>query len=348
MLGKGGGVVSIDPLSGLDEAQRALLRPAGHPAWVDPMLATLTERRFSDSGWFFERKLDGIRCIAFRHADEVRLLTRNKQRLERTYPELVDALLGQPAQDFVVDGEIVALEHGRTSFALLQQRSGISDSARARKSPVAVSYYIFDLLHIDGNDTRALPLRTRKQLLRRSIDFGSPLRFTNHTNRDGEAYFESACTKGWEGVIAKKADSTYSSRRSTNWLKFKCEAGQEFVIGGFTDPAGTRIGFGALLLGYNEDGGFVYAGKVGTGFDDRTLRELRRRLDELEIARAPFGGGRRFERGTHFVTPELVAEVRFSEWTRDGMLRHPTFLGLREDKAAGEVTRERPMKPLRA
>lgn len=329
-----------DPFAGLTADDRARLGRTGHPTWIDPMLATLTDRRFSDRGWVYERKFDGVRCLAFRDGDEVALLSRKKQRLENTYPEIVDQLAMQALDDFVVDGEIVAFERGRTSFSRLQQRSGITDPARARRSPVAVRYYLFDLLHLAGHDTRALPLRSRKRLLLGALAFGGPLRFATHRNTDGEAYFASACRHGWEGIIAKKADSTYGSRRSANWLKFKCGGGQELVVGGFTEPAGSRAGFGALLLGYYERGEFVYAGKVGTGFDDSTLRTLRRAMDALETKESPFGDRGRFERGTHFVHPLLVAQIGFTEWTRDGMLRHPRFLGLRDDKSARSVTRE--------
>lgn len=304
------------------------------------MLATLTDKRFSDAGWIYERKLDGIRCLAHRSGANVTLYSRKRLHLERTYPEIVDALGAQESDDFVIDGEVVAFEGRRTSFALLQQRSGITDPARARESPVHVIYYVFDLLCLDGNDTRGLPLRSRKKLLKNAIEFTGPLRFTTHRNADGEDYLEHACASGWEGIIAKKADSVYASRRSPNWLKFKCTAGQEFVIGGFTRPTGSRTGFGALLLGYFEGDRFVYAGKVGTGFDERTLRDLRAKLDDLEVGRSPFADARRFERGTHFVRPSIVAQIGFTEWTRDGMLRHPRFEGIREDKAASEVVRE--------
>jgi DNA ligase D-like protein (predicted ligase) len=327
-------------LSGLSPELRARLREARHPEWVDPMLATPTERRFSDPGWLFERKLDGIRCLAFRQGDRLRLLSRNQQRLDNTYPELADRIAAQAVDDFVLDGEVVAFENGRTSFALLQQRSGVTDARRARQSPVAVTYFVFDVLHLAGHDTRDLPLRVRKALLRRAIDLRAPLKYTRHRNGEGVGYFAHACSHGWEGLVAKRADSSYASRRSPNWLKFKCESGQELVIGGFTEPSGSRSGFGALLLGYHADGELRFAGKVGTGFDDKTLRELRRRLSSIEIERSPFADVRRFERGTHFVRPELVAQVGFTEWTRDGMLRHPRFLGLRTDKAASEVTRD--------
>ncbi len=315
------------------------------------MLATLTDRRFSDPRWLFERKLDGERCLAFRDGARVRLLSRAPQRLDGTYPEVGDALARVPAGDFVVDGEVVAFDRGRTSFGRLQQRIGISDPERARRSPVAVFYYVFDLLHLDGHDTRALPLRARKSLLRDTLSFRSrTLRYTAHRNAEGEALFATACARGWEGVIAKLADAPYVGRRSGEWLKFKCSAGQELVVGGFTEPTRSRVGLGALVVGYYQRGDLVYAGKVGTGFSQATLRELRQRLDALETPDPPFHDGdevRRAARGpggaaVHWVRPELVAEVAFSEWTTDGRLRHPRFVGLRDDKPAREVVREAP------
>jgi bifunctional non-homologous end joining protein LigD len=339
-----------DPFASLPPDARSRLRPAPHPVWVDPMLATLTDRRFSDPGWLFERKLDGERCLAFRDGGRVRLLSRTKQHLDGTYPEITDALARLPVDDFVVDGEVVAFDRGRTSFGRLQQRIGISDPERARRSPVAVFYYVFDLLHLDGHDTTALPLRARKSLLRDTLSFRSRmLRYTTHRNVEGEALFTVACARGWEGVIAKRADAPYVGRRSGDWLKFKCSAGQELVVGGFTEPTGSRVGLGALVVGYYQGGDLVYAGKVGTGFSQATLLELRGRLDALETPGPPFrdddvGRAARGPGGAavHWVRPELVAEVGFTEWTTDGRLRHPRFVGLRDDKPAREVVREAP------
>jgi len=330
-----------DHLRALSPGEFARLHQQGTPSWVDPMLATLSERRFSDPGWVFERKLDGIRCLTFRSGDEVRLLSRRRLRLNSTYPELVDCLGAQACDDFVVDGEIVAFADGRTSFERLQLRSGIHDAARARLSGVPVFYYVFDVLHLDGYDTRDLPLRARKKLLSRTLEFVPPLRLTRHRNTAGEALFEKACASGWEGLIAKRADSVYTSRRSTDWLKLKCSSGQEFVIAGFTEPSGSRYGFGALLLAYYDGDDLRYAGKVGTGFDERTLRDLRARLEKIEVKSSPFNPPVRLERSLHFVRPELVAEVAFTEWTRDGMLRQPRFKGLRSDKSPLGVRRER-------
>ena len=324
-----------------DEA-RSRLRPSPPPEWVAPMLATLTDRYFSDPAWIFERKLDGERCLGYCVDGEVRLLSRSQQHLDGTYPEIVDSLARQDAPDIVIDGEVVALEHGQTSFELLQQRLGLTNAEEARKSPVAVYYYIFDVLHLDGYDTTALPLRDRKALLRKALRYSDPLRFTAHRNAEGEAYFGFACAHGWEGLVAKRADSVYASRRSPDWLKFKCSLGQEFVVGGFTDPAGSRVGLGALLVGYYDERGLAYAGKVGTGFSTATLLALRQELDALETANSPFTHDRVAERGVHWVRPVLVAEIVFSEWTGDGKLRHPRFEGLRRDKEAEDVHRERP------
>ena len=310
------------------------------PRWRSPTLATLTDDRFSDPEWIFERKLDGIRGLAFRDGDEVRLMSRNQLSLNGTYPEIVEALATQDTTRFVVDGEIVAFEGRRTSFARLQGRSGIADPEQARASGIPVFYYVFDLLHLDGEDTTQVPLIERKKLLRNAFRFEDPLRFTTHRVKNGEAAFRTACERGDEGVIAKRAEAPYEGRRSTAWLKFKCSRDQEFVVGGYTAPKRSRVGLGALLLGYYESSDLVYAGKVGTGFDDATLRGLHDRLSRIEQQRPPFTAGLVREPGAHWVKPKLVAQVGFSEWTRDGKLRHPRYLGLRTDKKPGEVVRE--------
>jgi bifunctional non-homologous end joining protein LigD len=331
-----------DPFGKLpDRVQRSLVerRP---PSWIDPMLATLTARRFSDPGWIFEPKFDGVRCLSFRHDGGVRLMSRNRLSANDRYPEIAEALAAQDAADFIVDGEVVAFEGNRTSFARLQRRMQVRDPNNARRSGVPVYYYVFDVLYAGGFDVTGLPLRDRKALLRGLFSFKDPVRFTAHRNADGVRYWEQACRRGLEGVIAKRADSPYVPGRSGHWLKFKCVNEQEFVIGGFTDPKGSRHDFGALLIGYHRDGDLVFAGKVGTGFDDETLRTLGRRLRALEQERPPFTAGRLPRKGVHWVRPELVGQIGFTEWTRDGQLRHPRFLGQRDDKAAREVVREMP------
>ena len=305
------------------------------PDRVEPMKAVLTDERFSDPDWVFERKLDGIRCIAIKADKQVRLLSRNHLSLNSRFPEVVEALERDPATRVVLDGEIVAFAGAQTSFEALQQRG---------ERDVAVFFYVFDLLYADGRNITSLPWRERKSRLRRALSFVGPVRLTPHRNGDGEALFREACQKGWEGLIAKRADAPYVHGRSRDWLKFKCSAEQELVIGGFTAPTGTRIELGALLLGYYEDGRLRFAGKVGTGFTRATLRDLAAKLAPLRRDDSPFADDVR-ERRVTWAEPKLVAQVGFSEWTRDGRLRHPRFLGLRDDKAAEEVVRERGAAP---
>ena len=319
-----------DPLAVLDEAQRARLRPASLPDRVEPMKAVLTEQRDWGESWLFERKLDGIRCVAIKDAHRVRLASRNQLSLNGRFPEIVAALEADAATEFVIDGEIVAFGGAQTSFARLQQRGS---------GNVRVFLYAFDLLHLSGFDTTRLPLRTRKALLRRSLTWSGPIRFTVHRNHGGEALFRDACRRGWEGLIAKREDAPYTHGRSRDWLKLKCSAQQELVIGGYTPPRGSRSDFGALLLGYFQRGRLRYAGKVGTGFTRASLQELGEQLQPMRREHSPFADEVR-ERGAVWVEPQLVAEVAFTEWTRDGRLRHPSFLGLRDDKPAVEVVRE--------
>jgi bifunctional non-homologous end joining protein LigD len=310
--------------------ERGLVVPGDPPTGADAMKAVLTRERFSDPAWIYERKLDGIRCIAVRDGADTRLWSRNDLSMNARYPEVAEAIAGQPRTRFAVDGEVVAFDGPQTSFAKLTRRG---------REYVPVFFYVFDLLWLDGEDVRRLPLRTRKRLLRDALDWQDPLRFTQHRNEDGEAFYAEACAKGWEGLIAKRVDSPYGGGRSKDWLKFKCGMGQELVIGGFTAPQGARIEFGALLMGYYDGGALRYAGKVGTGFDQALLRSLGARMRELAVPDPPFADPVR-ERGVTWVKPELVAQIGFSEWTRDGRLRHPRFLGLRDDKPAAQVVRE--------
>jgi bifunctional non-homologous end joining protein LigD len=322
----------VDALAGLSDAERAHAPASPPPDRAGAMKAVLTDARFSDPDWIFERKLDGIRCIAIRNGRDLRLLSRNDLSLNTRYPELAEALVAERCDQFAVDGEVVAFEGSRTSFARLAQRA---------RHHVPVFLYVFDILWLQDHDVRRLPLRTRKRLLRGALQFHGPVRLTPHRNRDGEALFSEACRKGWEGLIAKRAESPYVTTRSRDWLKFKCEQGQELVIGGYTAPRGARTEFGALLLGYNCGERLEYAGKVGTGFDRETLRSLGAQLRELRREEPPFADPSVIrERGVSWVTPQLVAQIGFTEWTGHGRLRHPRFLGLRDDKDASEVVRE--------
>ena len=280
------------------------------------MAATLTRERFEGPDWVFERKLDGIRLLAFKQGSAVRLLSRNQLLQNAHYPAFVDALEQLPVSDCVLDGEATGV-WGK------QQLAG---------------YHLFDVLWLEGRDVTSLPLEQRRQLLS-ALPLASPLELV--ARLDEARPWERACHEGWEGVIAKRRDSQYEHRRSPHWLKMKCEASQELVIGGFTDPQGRRQGLGSLLVGHYDAGELVFAGKVGTGFDTKLLLELRGRLDALEIPNAPFTRAVGLPRvRVHWVRPELVVQVAFMEWTGHGKLRHPRLVGLRHDKHAREVTRE--------
>jgi bifunctional non-homologous end joining protein LigD len=328
-----------DPLTVLGATDRDLLR-AARPGFVAPMLATLTDDRFSDPDWIFERKFDGERVVVVRDGGRTELFTRNNKSATATFPELVDALGAQSSDGLVADGEVVAFDGKTTSFSRLQQRLGVTDPQRARGSDVAVTIYLFDAMAVGGHDLTPLPLRSRKRVLNAAVDARDPVRISAHRNTDGEDYLRDACRRGWEGLIAKRADASYRpGHRSRDWLKFKCVRDQELVVGGFTDPTGSRVGLGALLVGYHDRGRLRYAGKVGTGLDENQLRSLRGRLDEMTVPESPFAERVRESTAT-WVRPELVAQIGFTEWTRDGRLRHPRFLGLRDDKPAPDVVRE--------
>lgn len=330
-----------DTFARLNDSKRAKLRKQKQPHWLQPMLATLTAKHFSDPDWIFERKLDGVRCIAFRRGDTVRLISRNALDMTASYPEIAAALARQRCDDFIVDGELVAMDGKATSFSQLQSRLGVRAPDKALIAAVPVYLYLFDVMHVDGHAATALPQLDRKELLRGMLRFRDPLRYTDHRAEHGEKFLKEACRDGWEGLIAKDAAAPYIHKRSRSWLKFKCVSGQELVIGGYTDPQGSREGFGALLVGYYERGALRYAGKVGTGYDHETLRKLTAKLTRLGRSACPFATTPREPR-VHWVSPELVGEFGFTEWTGDGKLRHPRFLGLRADKKATSVRRERP------
>jgi len=328
-------------LQNLPEEEKQKLKKAGNTEWTAPMLAKLTKDYFSSDDWIFERKLDGERCLASRDGETVKLKSRNKQELGDTYPEIAKALKKQGEKSFLIDGEIVAFKGKLTSFSKLQNRMRIEDPEEASKSGVRVYFYVFDIICLDGFDLSAVSLRSRKSVLKKVLKFSDPIRFTPHRNGSGKSFYREACEKGWEGIIAKEASSGYVHSRSGKWLKFKCVNRQEFVICGFTDPEGERKGFGALLLGYYEEGNLAYAGKVGTGFDDETLEDLSERLSRIETGEFPFedGEGGRGD-AVHWVRPKLVCEAGFTEWTAEGKLRHPRYYGLRRDKDPKEVVRE--------
>jgi bifunctional non-homologous end joining protein LigD len=318
------------------------LRYRAQPTWVPPMLATLTETLPSEGKWIYEPKLDGVRALIYVSGGSVRIYSRNRKPLNGAYPELVEALEPAVRGDAVLDGEIVAFDpdRGVTSFARLQQRMQLRDPIRARRSQVPIFLYLFDCLFYEGVDLTTLALVDRKAVLRDVVWFDDPIRFTPHKSSGSAAMLREACDQGAEGILAKRAESRYVSARSTDWLKLKCVRQQEFVIGGYTAPQGSRERLGALLVGYYEGKSLRYAGKVGTGYDRQTLETLHRRLVPLHRDASPFSEGPAPAGEIQWVTPRLVAQIGFSEWTTAGLLRHPRFIGLRDDKAAREVRRE--------
>ena len=280
------------------------------PEWLEPMAATLTQERFSGPDWLFERKFDGVRLLAYKRGRAVELYSRN--RLPQHLPVLAKAIARLPGEELILDGEV--------------SWHGGSD------------YHVFDILWINGRLVTALPLEERRALLK-TLPLKSPMHRVDLLS--GDEPWERARREGWEGVIAKRRGSPYEHRRSKHWLKMKIEASQELVVGGFTDPQGSRAGLGALLVGYYDGGDFVFAGKLGTGFDTRMLLDLRRRLDALEIAKPPFTKATGLPKiRAHWVRPKIVVQVAFMEWTRHGKLRHPRLIAVRFDKKARDVVRE--------
>lgn len=324
----------------ISSEERKLLVKTKMPSFMPVMLATLTKKRFSDPEWIFERKFDGERCLVFKKGKTVTLKSRNDKSINASYPEIVDAFKAFDAPDMIVDGELVAMVRGATSFTRLQQRFGIRSEKEARATGFTAYLYIFDLLYIDGYDITQLPLLTRKKILLACMPFNKPLFYTNHTATIGEKLYKQACKKGWEGLIAKYGTGTYVHKRSSQWLKFKCVNEQELVIGGYTDPRGSRTGFGALLVGFYKDNQLHYAGKIGTGYNEATLQKLTAKLKKITTQKNPFVTEIAHSEHTHFVKPVLVAEIGFAEWTRDNKVRHGRFLGLRDDKNPKEVVQE--------
>ena len=291
-----------------------------------PMKAVLTAERPAGPEWVFERKLDGIRCLAVKDRGRTRLYSRNELSLNDRYASLAGALDADPADGFVIDGEAVAFVGGRDRF-------GGGEGGE-------LFYYVFDVLVAGGRDVRSLPLEARRAVLEGLLGWRDPLRLTQQVTGDGAALLADACRDGWEGLIAKRCGTPYVSTRSRDWLKLKCTRSHELVIGGFTAPHGSRTDLGALLVGHYEDGRLRYAGKVGTGFTRATLQALSEQLAPLVREISPFEPEKAIPRAATWVEPELVAQIAFMEWTADGRLRHPSFLGLRIDKSPREVVRE--------
>lgn len=305
-----------------------------------PMLATLTEKRFFEKDWIYECKFDGERCVAFKQGATISLKSRNDKSLDISYPEIKRAVAKLNIDTIILDGEMVTFKGKVSSFSQLQERMHVKDQQEAEQSHIKVFYYVFDVIYMHGYDVTKMPLVERKQLLK-TIVFKDPLRLTDYRFKASDRYYHQACARGWEGLIVKKADSIYVHKRSSNWLKFKCVNEQELVIGGYTDPQRSRIGFGAILIGYYKQGKFHYAGKVGTGFDDATLKDLTKRFQQIATTKNPFINYDGRKSGVHWVRPVLVCEIGFTEWTNDNKLRHPRYLGLRRDKSAKKVRQEK-------
>jgi bifunctional non-homologous end joining protein LigD len=306
------------------------------------MLATAVEPLPQPAGWVYEPKLDGIRCLAVVSRHGVQLYSRNRIAKTEAYPEIAAALGGQVRGHAILDGEIVAVDRARgvADFGLLQ-RGGPTASAVGSRGRPRIEYWLFDCLWYEGIDLRPRAWRERRQVLESAVAASRPLVLTP-THAEFGAAFARACARGGEGLVAKRIDAPYRAGRSPDWRKLKCVRGQELVVGGWTDPRGSRQLVGALLVGYFDAGALRYAGKVGTGFDRFALRELSARLAPLAQAASPFAGAVPIRDQVHWVRPDLVVQVGFSEWTRDGRLRHPRYLGIRSDKRARDVVREPP------
>jgi bifunctional non-homologous end joining protein LigD len=324
------------------------------PTAIHPMLATSIDKPFDAPDWLFEIKWDGYRAIAFIENGRARLVSRNQNDLTSRYPELKDLPKFLNAKTAILDGEVVALDaEGRASFSLMQQRTGFRPGGRraAANADVPVLYYAFDLLYLDGYDLRKLPLEERKKKLLSIIVPGDALRYSDHYEQQGKALFKVAEQKGLEGILAKKRDSIYQERRSSEWLKIKIRHRMECVIGGYTEPEGSRAHFGSVVLGlYNKQSRLIHVGQAGSGFTQKSLAEIWKLLKKLETKQKAFYGEVEALRKVYWVKPELVAEIEYAEWT-DGTntgsgpkLRAPVFLGLRDDKSPKECRLEDQLK----
>ena len=350
------------PVASVPPVVRVLTSPAPSsagikrpmPTTIHPMLATSIDKPFDGADWLFEIKWDGYRAIAFIENGKLRLVSRNQNDLTERFPELKDLPKFVHARTAILDGEVVALDdEGRASFSLMQQRTGFRPGGRRgeAKSDVPVLYYAFDLLYLDGYDLRKLPLEDRKKKLASLLITGDFLRYSDHYEKQGKALFEMARAKGLEGILAKKRDSIYQERRTSEWLKIKIRHRLEAVIGGYTEPEGSRAHFGSIVLGlYDKQGRLIHVGQAGSGFDQKSLDEVWKLLKKRETKKSPFYGEVEALRKVYWVKPELVAEIEYAEWT-DGAstgsgpkLRAPVFLGLRDDKDPKDCVLEQELR----
>jgi bifunctional non-homologous end joining protein LigD len=321
------------------------------PHAIHPMLAIPVDKPFDDNDWLYEIKWDGYRAVAFLDGKSFRLVSRNQNDLTAAYPELHEIPAQINARNAIVDGEIVALDDaGRASFSLMQQRTGVGEGGRRirrTRDDIPVVYYVFDLLYLDGYDLMQADLEQRKRMLASIVAPDNLLRYSDHWIGAGNALFEAAAQRGLEGIIAKRRGSCYLQKRSSDWLKIKIVKRQECVIGGYTDPRGSRENFGSIVLGlYDGKGRLIPVGQAGSGFNEQTHAQMWKRLQALETSRNPFYGKVESDRQVHYVKPELVAEIKFTEWTHEGQsgavkMRAPVFQGLRLDKSPRECKFER-------
>ena len=317
------------------------------------MLATLVEEAFDDPQWLFEVKWDGYRALAIIENGQAKFFSRNQNEMTGDFPELRELPSQLQASTAVLDGEICALDdQGRSSFSLMQQRTGFEPSKlrRRKRGEVDIVYYVFDLLYLDGYSLFHVALETRKRLLASRLQTGHLIRYSDHIEEKGVPLFKVASDKGLEGIVAKRRDSFYSTKRTRDWLKVKIRHTQECVIGGYTDPRGSREHFGSIVLGlYDERGRLLPVGQAGSGFTHKTHEAMWKKLKELETDNSPFAEKPGSSRGLHFVKPQLVAEIKFSEWTHPGAaggpkMRAPVFTGIRFDKKPPECVFEIPKK----
>lgn len=318
-----------------DAALCSAARKARLPEIIHPMLATLVDEPFSDPEWIFETKWDGFRSVCFVSKGKARFVSRNQIEMTPQYPELANIPKQVDAKEAILDGEIVALdEHGRPQFQLLQNKLRIRSGSYAKARTAQLVYFAFDLLYLDGYDLMSCPVVERKAKLEQVLRPASFIKYSDHVEADGEAFFGEIAKFRLEGMIAKRAASKYAQKRTSDWLKVKTVQRSEVVVGGYTQPRGARSYFGSLVMGLYREGKLHYVAHVGGGFNEQKLREIHKLLQPLKTDKCPFAVKPKTNEPVQWVKPKLVAEVKFSEWTADERMRHPIFVGLREDKKA--------------
>lgn len=316
-------------------------RKARMPDIIHPMLATLVDGPFSDPDWIFETKWDGFRSVCFISRGQARFVSRNQIEMTPQYPELAEVAKQIDAKEAILDGEIVALdEHGRPQFQLLQNKLRIRSGSYAKARTAQIAYFVFDLLYLDGYDLMPCPVVERKAMLEQVLRPASFIKYSDHVEGEGELFFHEVQKFDLEGLIAKRAGSKYVQKRTSDWLKVKTVKRSEVVVGGYTQPRGARSHFGSLVVGLYRDGKLHYVAHVGGGFNERTLTQIYKLLQPLKTAQSPFAVKPKTNEPVQWVKPKLVAEMKFSEWTADQRMRHPVFIGLREDKKPEDCTFE--------